>query len=116
MTLISIEADKTSISKRFRKADYFAFLKDGKVNIIKNEHKTSKSNEFFEYFNTLGIERIYVKELGYKTFLKLQALKVAVYFVQDVEKFSDIETNNLLLLNEHNAEDLCTLGHHKPAT
>ncbi len=114
MTLISLDNDKTTISKRFRKAEYFAFLEKNLIKIKKNHHKTSKSNEFFKYFNTLNIENIYVKELGYKTFLKLQALGVKVYFVEGVENYQEIEEKHLYLLNDTNAQKLCTLGHHKP--
>jgi predicted Fe-Mo cluster-binding NifX family protein len=112
MTLISLEADKTSISKRFRKANYFALLEQNEVSIIKNEHKTSKSKEIFVYFNTLNVQKIYVKELGYKTFLKLQALGIKVYFIDNVENYIDIQKRHLRLIDHRNAKNLCTLGHH----
>jgi predicted Fe-Mo cluster-binding NifX family protein len=113
MILISLEADQQTISKRFRKADYFVFLKEKKVSIVKNEHKTSKSNEFFEYFKTLNIRTIYVQELGYKTFLKLQDLGVTVYFVKGVDSYDKITEKHLQKIDKHNAQVLCTLGHHR---
>jgi predicted Fe-Mo cluster-binding NifX family protein len=112
MTLISLESNQETISKRFRKADYFAFLDQDTVKIEKNNHKSSKSNEFFEYFKTLNINSIYVQELGYKTFLTLQELNIMVYFVNGVKNYQEIKEKNLLLLNKSNAKELCTLGHH----
>jgi len=111
MTLISLEIDQITISNRFRKADYFAFLDKNKITIEKNEHKLSKSNEFFDYFNDLNIKKIYLKSLGYKTFLKLEKLGISVYFVNNRERFNEIEEGDLSLINHANAKLLCTLGH-----
>ena len=113
MILISLEEDRESISGRFRKATNFAFLDEEQVVIKENPHKTSKSKEFFEYFNTLNIDTVYLKELGYKTFLKLETLGVEVYFVQETMKYKEIKLNELLRLDVSNAEELCSLGHHK---
>lgn len=111
MTLISLEEDKQTVSARFRKAEYFAFIKNNKIDIIKNDYKTEKSKAFFEYFIPLGIKKIYIKALGFKTFLKLQALEVKVYFVEGVKDYKKIETHNLMEITEHNAQEKCTLGH-----
>ena len=113
MTLISLEEDRKTISSRFRKADYFAFLDEGQVFIKENPHKTSKSNEFFEYFNTLNVETVYLKDLGYKTFLKLASLGVEVYFLQEATKYNQIKPRELLRIDASNAKELCSLGHHK---
>jgi len=111
MILISLEEDKQTISKRFRKADYFAFLEDANYSIVKNDYKTQKSKEFFDYFNTLNVKKIYIKALGYKTFLKLNELGIEVYFVEDVEKYDKILKENLQKVTPQNAQKLCTLGH-----
>ncbi|CAA6799222.1 MAG: Unknown protein [uncultured Sulfurovum sp.] len=113
MTLISLEEDKKTIASRFRKATNFAFLDEGQIFIKENPHKTSKSKEFFEYFNTLNIKTIYLKELGYKTFLKLESLGVEVYFVQEATRYNKIKPNELLRIDASNAEEFCSLGHHK---
>ena len=113
MILISLEEDKKTISSRFRKASNFAFLDEGQIFIKENPHKTSKSKEFFEYFNTLNVETVYLKELGYKTFLKLEDLGVEVYFVQGAMSYNKIKPNDLLRIDASNAEELCSLGHHK---
>jgi len=113
MILISLEEDKKTISGRFRKASNFAFLDEGQIFIKENPHKTSKSKEFFEYFNTLNVKTVYLKELGYKTFLKLEALGVEVYFVQGAMSYENIKPNELLRVDASNAEELCSLGHHK---
>ncbi len=112
MTLIPVEEDKKTISGRFRKAHSFAFLDEGQIFVQENPHKTSKSPEFFEYFNTLNIDRIYIKELGYKTFLKLLELGVEVYLVQEAERWNRIKPDSLLLLDRDNAKEHCSLGHH----
>jgi len=112
MTIICLEEDQQTISKRFRKTDYFAFLDEGKISIQKNPHKLSKSPDFFDYFKTLNIDSIYLKALGYKTFLKLNSLGVKVYFVKEAEIYNQITDNELLRITEDNAEDFCTLGHY----
>jgi len=111
MTIICLEEDQKTISQRFRKTDYFAFLDEGEVVVTKNPHKLSKSPQFFDYFNTLNIDTIYLKALGYKTFLKLNSLGIKVYFVGESETYTQIDVNKLLLITEENAEGFCTLGH-----
>ena len=113
MTLICLEDDQKTISKRFRKTDYFAFLDEGQVKVEKNPHKFSKSPEFFDYFITLNIKTIYLKALGYKTFLRLESLDVDVYLVENVVHFSEIEIAKLRLIDGANAKEFCTLGHQK---
>jgi len=112
MTIICLEEDQQTISKRFRKTDYFAFLDEGKISIQKNPHKFSKSPEFFDYFKTLNIDTIYLKALGYKTFLKLNSLGVKVYFVKESRIYNQITDNELFPISEDNAEEFCTLGHY----
>ena len=115
MTLIPLEKDKETISGRFRKAHSFAFLHEGEISIEKNPHKKSKSPEFFEYFKTLNVDTICVKELGYKTFLKLLELGIEVYLIEKAETFDDIRLEKLRLLDKENAKAYCSLGHHKKA-
>ena len=112
MTLIPVEEDKKTIAGRFRKAHSFAFLDEGQIFVQENPHKISKSPEFFDYFKTLNIETLYVKELGYKTFLTLLEMGVEVYLIQNAEKWNRIKPNELLLLDEENAKEHCFLGHH----
>ena len=111
MTIICLEDDQKTISKRFRKTDYFAFLDEGKVRVKKNPHKLSKSPEFFDYFKTLNINTIYLKALGYKTFLRLDSLGIVVYLVEDVDVYTDINRATLRLIDGNNAKFFCTLGH-----
>jgi len=113
MIVIPIEEDKKSISQRFRKADNFAFLDEGQIFINKNEHKFSKSELFFEYFKTLGVDVLYVKALGYKTFLKLEALGIEVYFVPKATRYNSIKPDELIAISDKNAKEFCTLGHKK---
>jgi predicted Fe-Mo cluster-binding NifX family protein len=113
MTLISLEEDRETLSERFRKAPYFAFLDKGEISIQENRYKTSKSNQFFDYFNTLNIDVIYIKKLGYKTFLRLETLGVKVYLVKNSKEYNKIKTDELLLIDSNNAQEFCTLGHHK---
>jgi len=113
MILISIEEDRKTISSRFRKAVNFAFLDEGQIFIKENPHKTSKSNEFFEYFKTLNVQAIYLKELGYKTFLRLEELGIEVYFVKEATTYNRIKPTDLLLIDGKNAKEFCSLGHHK---
>jgi len=112
MTMIPLEEDQRTIAGRFRKADSFAFLYEGQIFIRKNPHKASKSDVFFEYFKTLNIDTLYVKNLGYKTFLTLQEMGVSLYFVTKAERYNRIRPDELLLLDEMNAKEHCLLGHH----
>lgn len=113
MTLLPVEVDGKTIAKRFRKAHSFAFLDHGEIIVQENTHKTSKSTEFFEYFKTLDIDTLYVKELGYKTLLKLLEMNVEVFLVKEAEKWNQIKANSLLLLDKENAKTHCSLGHDK---
>ena len=115
MTLIPVEADRKTIAQRFRKAHSFAFLDEGQIIVQENPHKTSKSPLFFEYFKTLGVDTLYVKDLGYNTFLKLQTLGVDVYLILSASTYNRIKPNELLLLDETNAKEYCSLGHHDKA-
>lgn len=112
MTLIPVEEDKKTIACRFRKAHSFAFLDEGQIIVQENPHKTSKSPEFFEYFKTLNVDTLYIKELGYKTLLTLLEMDVEVYLVQNADKWNRIKPNELLLLDAKNAKEYCSLGHH----
>lgn len=117
MTLIPVEVDKKTIATRFRKAHSFAFLSkektsdEGQIIVQENPHKTSKSPEFFEYFKTLNIDTLYIKKLGYKTYLTLLEMGIDVYVLESAESWNRIKPNELTLLTEQNAEAFCTLGH-----
>ena len=112
MILIPLENDQKTIAHRFRQADSFAFV-DGEESVIeKNTHKTSKSPQFFEYFKTLTIDTLYVKDVGYKTFLNLLKLEIKVYLIPDATQYNQIKPNEPILLDRTNAKAHCSLGHH----
>ena len=111
MTLIPVEEDRKTIASRFRKAHSFAFLDEGQIIVKQNPHKTSKSPQFFEYFKSLEVDTLYVKALGYKTFLTLLEMGIKVYLVQDADKWNRIKPDALMLLDENNAKEYCSLGH-----
>ena len=114
MILIPVQKDEKTIASRFRKADMFVFI-DSKHGIVvqENHYKKDKSALFFENFKHYDVEMLYVKELGYKTYLKLSELGVKVYLIpEDVEFYTHIDPNELILLTPDNAEVYCTLGHH----
>lgn len=113
MTLIPLESDKKTLSLRFRKADYFLFLENEDVSIVENQHKKDKSREFFAYFTALKVKRIYLKGLGYKTFLKLQELGVEVYLLKGINAYQELQPLNTIKINGENAQEICTLGHGK---
>jgi predicted Fe-Mo cluster-binding NifX family protein len=112
MLLIPLEADQMTIASGFRKSILFVFIdKDKGIVFQENHYKHDKSTLFFENFVKYDVDTIYVKALGYKTYLRLVGLGVKVYLVDEVEKFTHIEPNNLVLLTQENAEGLCVLGH-----
>ena len=109
MKLIPLERDQKTISSKFRKADYFAIINNDSIEIIENTHKREKSKEFLKFFDTLNIDAIIVHNMGYKTF---KNLKVKVYFTQ-AKLLDELNLDNLLLIDDKNAKELCTLGHKK---
>ena len=113
MTLIPVEEDRKTIASRFRKAHSFTFLDEGQIIVQENPHKTSKSPEFFEYFKTLNIDTLYIKEIGHKTLFTLLSMGVEVYLVKYALKFNQIKPNGLLLLDVNNGKKYCSLGHNK---
>lgn len=111
MTLIPVEEDKRTISTRFRKAHSFAFLDEGQIIVQENPHKTSQSLAFFEYFDSLNINILYAKALGYKTLLTLDSKNIEVYLIPNAIKWNAIKPDELILVTKENAEELCVLGH-----
>jgi len=114
MILIPVENDQKTIAKGFRKSPMFVFL-DPKSGIVvqENHYKTDKSALFFENFEKYDVDTLYVKDLGYKTFLKLQTLGVKVSLIpEDIEFYTYIDPDELLLLTDDNAKMYCTMGHH----
>jgi len=114
MILIPVEVDEISIAQGFRKASIFVFL-DVKTGIViqKNYFKTDKSKIFFSNFEKYDVHSIYLKGLGYKTYLKLKELGIKVSLIpEDIEYYTHIDPNELILLTDDNAELYCTMGHH----
>lgn len=114
MLLIPVEKDEKTIAKGFRKAPMFVFL-DPKMGIVvqENHSKTDKSPVFFENFIKYNIDTLYVKGLGYKTFLKLKGLGIKVSLIpEDIVTYTHIDPNELISLTDDNAEIYCTMGHH----
>jgi len=115
MILIPVELDEKTIAKGFRKADMFVFL-DAEAGIVvqENHFKKDKSALFFENFIKYDVDTLYVKGLGYKTYLKLKALGVKVSLIpEDSEFYTYIDPNELILLTPDNAQIYCTMGHKK---
>ena len=115
MLLIPLEKDEKRISSRFRKADFFVFI-DAKTGIVlqENHYKTDKSTLFFENFKMYGVTQLYVKDLGYKTYLKLKELGVEVSLIpDDVVYYTHIDPEQVTRLTDENAKAHCSLGHHK---
>ncbi|MEA1879667.1 MAG: hypothetical protein U9N11_03370 [Campylobacterota bacterium] len=114
MLLIPLEVDEKTIASRFRKADMFVFI-DVEMGIViqENHYKTDKSALFFENFKSYAVDSLYVKELGYNTYLKLYDLGVSVSIIpENVQLYTHIDPEQLTLLTNENAEKFCTLGHH----
>ncbi|MCF6244681.1 MAG: hypothetical protein L3J43_06560 [Sulfurovum sp.] len=113
MILIPVEHDEKTIAQGFRKADKFVFL-DPKSGIViqENHFKTDKSEVFFQNFEKYAVDRLYVKGMGYKTYLKLEALGIKVFLISLVEYYTHIDPNELIQLTPDNAKEYCTMGHH----
>jgi predicted Fe-Mo cluster-binding NifX family protein len=114
MILIPVELDEKTIAKGFRKAPMFVFL-DPETGIMvqENHFKTDKSELFFTNFEKYNVDTLYVKGLGYKTYLKLKDLGVKVSLIpEDIEFYTYIDPIELILLTDDNAEIYCTMGHH----
>jgi len=114
MILIPVELDEKTIAKGFRKAPMFVFL-DPETGIViqENYFKTDKSALFFENFKKYDVDTLYVKGLGYKTYLKLNELGIKVSLIpEDIEFYTYIDPIELILLTDDNAQMYCTMGHH----
>jgi predicted Fe-Mo cluster-binding NifX family protein len=115
MILIPVESDEKTIAQGFRKADKFVFI-DKKTGIMvqENHFKSDKSPLFFTHFKTYNVETLYVKNIGYKTYLKLIGMGIEVLLIaEDVTYYTHIDPSELISLTDSNAEIYCTLGHHK---
>jgi len=114
MIVIPLENDKKTIAKGFRKAPFFVFIdKEKGIVFQENHYKHDKAHIFFENFKNYDIDSLYVKGLGYKTYLNLDSLGIKVYLLDEVKEFSHIDMNKLIEISSKNAKDLCTLGHNK---
>jgi len=114
MLLIPLEEGNSSIAQGFRKAPVFVFIdKEKGIVFQENHYKHEKSELFFENFKNYDVDTIYVKGLGYKTYLKLDSLGIAVYFIEDVEEFTHIDPDKAIQIRADNAEELCLMGHKK---
>jgi len=113
MILIPVELDEKTIAKGFRKAPMFVFI-DPETGIVvqENHFKTDKSDLFFTNFEKYNVDELYVKGMGYKTYLKLEALGIKVYLINNIALYTHIDPNELIQLNSDNAEEYCTMGHH----
>ena len=113
MILIPLNKDDKTISNKFRKADRFVFLDSDSGIVVEDNHfKKEKSKEFFEYFKTLNVDKIFLKGLGLQTFDKLQKMGVEVYVInQDVDLYSHIDIAKCIRITPQNANEFCTLGH-----
>ncbi len=114
MILIPVEADGKTINKGFRKAPMFVFV-DKKSGIVvqENHFKKEKSALFFDNFKKYSVDMLYVKGLGYKTYQKLHALGIKVFLIpEDITLYTHIDPNELIVLNDDNAQMYCTMGHH----
>ena len=114
MILIPVELDEKTIAKGFRKAPMFVFIDpDTGIVVQENHFKTDKSALFFENFKKYDVDTLYVNDLGYKTYLKLQALGIDVFLIaKETDIYTHIDPNTLIVLSEDNAQTYCTMGHH----
>jgi predicted Fe-Mo cluster-binding NifX family protein len=115
MILIPLKKDEKTISPKFRKADRFVFLDaDSGIVVEDNHFKDAKSKEFFDYFKTLNVDKIFLKGLGIKTFENLNKLGVEVYLIKDdVDLYSHIDISKCIKITSDNASEFCVLGHKK---
>ncbi len=114
MILIPVELDEKTIAKGFRKSPMFVFIDPNSGIVVQENHfKTDKSALFFTNFEKYDVDTIYLKGLGYKTYLKLKDLGIKVFLIpEDVEFYTHIDPDALRLLTDENAQMYCTMGHH----
>ena len=114
MILIPVELDEKTIAKGFRKSPMFVFI-DSKTGIVvqENHFKTDKSALFFKNFILYDVDTLYVKDLGYKTYEKLDDLGVKVLLIpEETQYYTHIDPNELIEITSDNAKEYCTMGHH----
>lgn len=118
MILIPVELDEKTIAQGFRKAPMFVFL-DAKTGIVvqENHFKADKSTLFFTNFEKYDVDAIYLKGLGYKTYMKLKTLGIKVSLIpEDIAFYTHIDPIELISLTDDNAALYCTMGHHNKAS
>jgi len=115
MILIPLNKDEKTISPKFRKADRFVFLDaDSGIVVEDNHFKDAKSKEFFEYFKTLNVDKVFLKGLGLLTFQKIDKMGVEVFVIpQDTKLYSHIDIAKCIKITQDNASEFCVLGHQK---
>ena len=109
MILIPVELDEKTIAKGFRKAPKFVFI-DPKTGIVvqENHFKTDASALIFENFKKYDVDALFVKELDYKTYLKLKELGIKASLIpDDIELYTHIDPIELILLTDDNAQTYC---------
>jgi predicted Fe-Mo cluster-binding NifX family protein len=81
--------------------------------VQENHFKSDKSSLFFTNFKTYNVDTLYVKNIGYKTYLKLVGMGIEVLLIaEDATYYTHIDPSELIPLTSSNAEMYCTLGHH----
>jgi len=112
MTLIPVEEDERTIARGFRKAAKFALLKEKERVVKENARRKERSAAFFEYFETFKPENLYVKDIGLKTWVKLNDLGVSVFRIENADTVDEIRPGDLTLIDASNAKQYCTMGHY----
>jgi len=118
MILIPVELDEKTIAKGFRKSPMFVFIDSVSGIVVQENHfKTDKSTLFFSNFEKYDVDALYLKGLGYKTYLKLKGLGIKVSLIpEDIEFYTYIDPIELILLTDDNAQMYCTMGHQQKDT
>ncbi len=112
MIAIPIRAYEDVLAKGFRKAPRFLLIEGKTRRIVTNPCRGDKSDVFFAWFDTLGVRKIYIENIGLRTFWKLQRRGIDVYLVQKHKGTVDmLDLASALPLTEENAEKHCTMGH-----
>lgn len=106
---VKMNRANSAVSTLFGKAKYFAFIENGKIEILKNE--LSGGRAVVNWLNSKGVKVLITSHLGKNPFYSLLQYKIDVYFAEDEriiidEVLNKFEQNELELINLENFDNL----------
>ncbi len=112
MILVPYAAHSSIVTEGLRKTSRFLLIEKEQYRIVFNPCRRDTSDIFFAWFDTLGVERVYIKNIGLRTFGELQQRGIDVFLLPpDTTAFDIASLKFAKRLHENNAAQYCTMEH-----